>query len=156
MTNYFTHCLLLHLWIWKLQVILTGDVELNLGTKPSSGHKLFLRITFLMVYKSLRKLNIICLSETYLGSSIISQDRNLEMQWYTSIPPPFEFSKYKLLQECIAFVLSIKNKLRIIAAIYRSPCQSPCEFTSFNISLELTLQAVTSKNLSFKSCFRCL
>ena len=109
-----------------------------------------------MVYKSLQKLNIICLSETYLGSSIILQDHNLDMQWYMSIPSPFEFFKYKLLQECIVFVLSIQNKLRIIAAIYRSPCQSPCEFTSFNVSLELTLQAVTSKNLSFKSCFRCL
>ena len=39
-TNYFTHYLLLHLWICKLQVILTGDVELNLSTKPSSGHNL--------------------------------------------------------------------------------------------------------------------
>ena len=50
------------------------------------------------------------------------------------------------IQEGIIFALSIKNKLCIIVALYRFPSQSHSEFTNFVTSLELTLQAIASKN----------
>ena len=94
LTNY-----LFHFWICELQVILSGDVELNPGPKPNSGQNFsichwnlnsipahnFLKNSLLNAYNSLHKFDIICLSETYLDSSILPQDPNLEMQRYTLI-----------------------------------------------------------------------
>ena len=88
----------LFMWICELQVILSGDVELNPGPKPNSSqnfplchgnlsnipaHK-FSKISLLSARKSLYKSDRICLSETYLDSSILL-DTNLEMQGYTLI-----------------------------------------------------------------------
>ena len=93
-TNY-----LFHFWICELQVILSGDVELNSGPKPNSGQNFsiyhwklnsiavhnFSKISLLSAYNSLHKFELTCLSETYLDSSIFRQDPNLEMQRYLSI-----------------------------------------------------------------------
>ena len=59
---------------------------------------------------------------------------------------PLKLLNINYLQECITFELSIKNKFCIIAALYRSPSQSRSEFANFTTSLELTLQAIASKN----------
>ena len=59
---------------------------------------------------------------------------------------PLKLLNINYLQECIIFELSIKNKLYIITTLYRSPSQSHSEFTNFTTSLELTLQAIASKN----------
>ena len=85
--------------LFHLQVILSSDVELNPGPKPSSGQKFsvchwnlksipthnFSKISLLSAYNSLHMFDIICLSETYLYSTILPQDPNLEMQGYTLI-----------------------------------------------------------------------
>ena len=42
--------------------------------------------------------------------------------------------------------MSIKHKLCIVAALYRSPSQPHSEFTNFSTSLELTLHAMASTN----------
>ena len=59
---------------------------------------------------------------------------------------PLKLLNINYLQERVTFELSIKNKLCIIAALYRSPSQSNSELTNFATSLELTLQATASKN----------
>ena len=90
---------LFHFWICKLQVILSGDVELNPGPTPNSGQNFsichwnlnsipahnFSKISLFSAYNSLHKFDIICLSETYFDSSILPQDPNLEMPGYTLI-----------------------------------------------------------------------
>ena len=161
--------------ICELQVILSGDVELNPGPKPSSGQNFsvchwnlksilahFSKISLLSAYNSLHKFDIIDLSKTYLDSSILP---NLEIQAYTLIRAdhpsnvkrggacvyfknyfPLKLLNINYLQECITFELSIKRKLCIITALYKSPSQSHSEFTNFTTSLELTLQAIASKN----------
>ena len=61
---------------------------------------------------------------------------------------PLKLLNINYVQECITFELSIKNNLCIIAALYRFPIpHSHSKFANFTISLELTLQAISSKNL---------
>ena len=163
------------MWISELQVVLSGDVELNPGPKPNSGRNFsvchwnfnsvlahnFPKISLLSVYNSLNKFNVICLSETYLDSSILPQDPNLERQGYTLIRAnhpsnvkggcvfynnhlPLKLLNINYLQECTTFEISIKSKLCIIAGLYGSPSQSQSGFTNFNTSLELTLPAIVS------------
>ena len=90
---------LFHFWICKLQVLSSDDVKLNPGPKPNSGQNFsichwnvnsipahnFSKISLLSAYNSLQNFDIICLSETYLDSSIIPQDSNLEIQGYMLI-----------------------------------------------------------------------
>ena len=90
---------LFHFWICKLQVILSGDVELNPGPTPNSGQNFsichwnlnsipaynFSKISLFSAYNSLHKFDIICLFETYFDSSILPQDPNLEMPGYMLI-----------------------------------------------------------------------
>ena len=64
-------------------------------------------------------------------------------------PSSLETVSHKLLQECITFQLSTKNKLCIIATLYGSPSQSHNEFTNFTARVELMLPTIASKNISF-------
>ena len=124
-----------------------GAVELNPRLKPNSGENFsichwnlnsipahnFLKNSLLNAYNSLHKFDIICLSETYLDSSILTQDPNLEMHVYTLIradhssnvkrggvyvyyknPLSLKLLNINYFQECITFKLSIKNKFCII------------------------------------------
>ena len=123
-------------------ITLSGDVELNSGSKrnaaqtPSICHwnvngisaHIVVKLSHLRAYLSVHKFDIICLSGTYLDSSI--DDGNLEILGYYLIRSDHPFNKkrggiciyYKnflplkvtavrLLEECIAFHLIISNKL---------------------------------------------
>ena len=87
-------------WIYKIfSLLLSGDVELNPGPKPNTDetfsichwnpnslltynyNKLFL----LGAYIAVDKFDVICLSETYLYSTIASDDENLEITSYNLV-----------------------------------------------------------------------
>ena len=84
------------LWLYSLAIKCSGDIEENPGPKPNpceylsichwnlnsiSAHN-FIKLVFLRAYISINKINIICLSETYLDSSVSSDDDNLELPGY--------------------------------------------------------------------------
>ena len=137
---------------------------------PTHSCAQLFEISLLSTYNASHKFDVICLSETYLDSSILPQDPNLKVQGYKLIRGdhpsdvkqggacvyyknhlPLKLLNINYLQECITFELSIKNKLCIIAALYRYPIQSHSESTNFTTSLELTLQAIASSRNSFLS-----
>ena len=112
---------------------------------------------------SIHKCDIICLSETYVDSSI--DDESLEISGYYLIRFDHPSNKkrggiciyYKnflllkvtgirLLEECIAFDLIISKKLRSFVAFCRSPSQSQDDFTTFSDNLEMTLDLVSKEN----------
>ena len=117
-------------------------------------------------YTSLHSFDVVCLSETYLDSSILSHDLNLEVQRYDLIRAdhpsnvkrggvciyyknhlPLKLTNINFLHECLTIELHIKNKLCVLVALYRSPNQSNNEFSSFITNLESTLQAITLRKL---------
>ena len=164
-------------WLYILLIILTGDVELNPGPKGKAAQTLavchwnlnsicahnFTKLSLLRAYLSAHKFDIICLSETYLDSSI--DDPSLEISGYyllSSDHPsnkkcggiciyykdflPLKVTGVRLLEECIFFDLIISNKICSFVALYRSPSQSPDDFATFSHNFEMTLDLVSKKN----------
>ena len=89
----FVSCNLL-CWLHILLITLIGDVELNPGPKRNAAQTFsicqwnlnsicahnFAKLSLLRAYASVHKFDIICLSETYLDSSI--DNENLEISGY--------------------------------------------------------------------------
>ena len=85
-----------HIWVCSILITLSGDNEKNPGPKPSSCDKFsichwhlnsisehnFIKISPLRAYVSTHNFDILCLSETYLDSSISSNDNNLTIPGY--------------------------------------------------------------------------
>ena len=77
----------------------SGDIEQNPGPKPNSCECLsichwnlnsisahnFIKLSLLRAYTSTNKIDIKCLSETYLDSSISSDSGNLELPGYNLV-----------------------------------------------------------------------
>ena len=86
-------------WLFIIFLSLSGDIEENPGPKPKSCQSLsichwnlnsisahnFCKLSLLQAYNSIHKYDIICLSETYLNSSILYDDDNLEFPGYNLI-----------------------------------------------------------------------
>ena len=152
---------------------LSGDIELNPGPKPNSfknfsichwnlssitSHK-FLKVKLLSAYNAIQKFDIICISESYLNSDILSSDEKLNITGYDMFRAdhpsgdrrggvciyyketlPIKELKISYLQESICFDLKIGNKLCSIVSLYRSPSQTSDEFENFLNNLNLTLE----------------
>ena len=111
---------------------------------------------------------MICLSETFLDSSIPSNDERLNMKGYKLIRAdnpsdskkdgvgiyykeflavrPFEV---KNLNECLIFEVSIKNKRGYVVSLYRSPSQTQDKFDIFLINFEKLISDIITKNPLF-------
>ena len=78
---------------------LSGDIEENPGPKRNSSQKLsichwnlnsiaahnFIKVSLLVAYNYIYKCNIICLSETYLDSSVVLGDDSFERPGYNLV-----------------------------------------------------------------------
>ena len=85
-----------HIWVCSILITLSDDIEKNPGTKPSSYDKFsifhwnlnsisahdFIKIFLLRAFVSTHNFDILCLLETYLDSSISSNDSNLTIPGY--------------------------------------------------------------------------
>ena len=119
--------------------------------------------SLLRAYVSLHKFDMICLSETYLDSSI--DDKSFETSGYYLIGSdhpsnknggsiciyykifiPLKVTGVRLLEECITFDLIISNNLCSFVALYRSPSQSQDDFATFSNNFKMTLDLVSKKN----------
>ena len=81
-------------WLYILLITLVGDVELNPGPKHKAAQTLsichwnfnsicahkFVKLSHLGAYVSVHRIDIICLSDTYLDSSV--DDKSLEISGY--------------------------------------------------------------------------
>ena len=110
-------------------------------------------------------MDIICLSETYLDSTIQSDNDNLEIPGYNLVRSdhpsnnkrggvciyykaslPLRVIDICFLQECIIFEVMIGDKQCNFVALYRSPSQDQDEFDSFSKNLEITLDKLALNN----------
>ena len=110
----------------------------------------FIKISLLKTYIATYKLDVICLSETYLDSSISNDDDNLEIPGYdlfradhpsntkrgsvciyhrNSLPLKILGTQY--LQECLNFEIRLRGKLCRFVSLCRSPSQSQDDFEAF-------------------------
>ena len=100
----------------------------------------FEKINLLEAYNTINKLDVIYLSESYLDSSIASDNDNLNIKGYNlyradhpsnvkrggvcayireSLPARYLSNAY--LQECLISEISINNKMGYVVSLYRSP-----------------------------------
>ena len=110
-------------------------------------------------------MDIICLSETYLDSTIQSDNGNLEIPGYNLVrfdhpsnnkrggvciyykaSLPLRVIDICLLQECIIFEMMIGDKQCNFIALCRSPGQDQDEFDSFSKNLKITLDKLALNN----------
>ena len=144
-----------------------GDIELNLVPKKSKENTLsvchwnlnsitvhnFSKLTQLKAYVSNYKYDFICLSETYLDSSI--PDDMIEIEGYNLARPdhpnnikrggvciyykeslPVRIISLPFLNETLLLEMSYNNKKIIASVIYRSPSQNNDEFQLLLTNLE--------------------
>ena len=119
-----------------------------------------MKLSLLWAYITVHEFDVIYLPETYLDSSILHDDDNLQISGYNlyredhpltskqggvciyhKISLPLKNKNIHYLQECINFEIKIKDKLCNFISLYRSP-----NFQSFINNLELNLDSVVVNN----------
>ena len=165
-------------WLYSCLIILSGDVEVNPGPKNSVSECLsichwnlnsisaddYSKLFLLKAYISVHKFDIICLSETYLDSTVPLDDDNLVISGYNLIRSdhpsntkrggvclycknylPLRVLNISYLKECLNFELKISDKSCTFIALYRSPSQSQDDFETFSDNFEMTLETLAQK-----------
>ena len=166
------------MWLYSVAIKRSGDIEENPGQSPNScgcfsichwnldsisSHN-FIELSLLRAYISVNKIDIICLSETYLDSSISSDNDNLELPGYNLVRAdnptntkrggvciyyhnslPLKVIDIQLLNECINFEIRIGGKLCSFLCLYRLPSQTRDIFETFAVNFELTLDSIMNK-----------
>ena len=167
------------IWVHALLIRQSGDIEMNPGPKPNPCHSFsichwnlnslaahnYLKVSLLRAYVAIEKFDVVCLSETYLDSSNLSDDDNFYLPGYNLVRAdhpsnakkggvciyfknslPLKVLDIQLLQECINFEIKIADKTCNFISLYRSPSQSKDEFESFADNLELNLDSIVHRN----------
>ena len=165
-------------WLCSCLIILSGDVEVNPGPKNSVSECLsicdwnlnsilahdYSKLFLLKAYISVHKFDIICLSETYLDSTVSLDDVNLVSSGYNltcSDHPsntkgggvclyyknylPLRVLNLSYLKECLNLELKIGDKSCNFIALYRSPSKSQDDFETFSDNFEMTLETLAEK-----------
>ena len=175
----FVYCFYLFLF---LPLLCKEDVESNPGPKKNKEFSLSCchwnansvlahncaKVTFLEGYNSVFKYDFICISETYLDSTISSDNKNLNISGYNLIRANHLsnskrgdvciYFKESLavqalnnigLPECLVCKVCLGNKTGYIVVTYRSPSQTYLEFQQFVTSFDTLLQNLQNLNLHF-------
>ena len=167
--HYFENTLLSILTLLYVFVFLRcdGDIELNPGPKKSKENVLsvcrwnlnsitahdFLKLTQLKAYISTYKYDFICLSETYLDSTI--QNNLTDIEGYNLVRAdhaddtkrggvciyykeslPVRVTNLPFFNEALLLEMSYKKTKVLVSVIYRSPSQNTNEFNLFLTHLE--------------------
>ena len=155
-----------------------GDIEVNPGPKKNcstnfsfchwnlnslSAHN-YVKLSSLQAYNSVYK-HVICLSETYLDNSLLSDKSDMNFPGYTLVRADYPgnvergglciYFKESLsmrfldvpgnLDECLLCELSFKKKKCFIATLYRSPSQSREEFEKFLGNFEVLIKSISNQ-----------
>ena len=166
-----------HIWLYLIIFIFSqcGDIEKKSGSKQNScqtfpicywdlsnilAHN-FLKLFILQTYITVYNFDIICLSETYLDSSILPDHHNLKTQIYNlfredhhlnnkrggiciyyKIYLPLNIKKIHYLKERIDFEITITGKVCIfITFLYHSPNHKD-NFVSFLNNFKINLDSI--------------
>ena len=132
------------IWVHALLIRQSGDIAMNRGPKPNPCHSFsichwnlnsltahnYLKVSLLRAYVGIKKFNVVCLSETYLNSSNLSDDDNFNLPCYNVAradhPSNTKMVLFvsisfdiQLLQECINFEIRTADKTCNFIFLYR-------------------------------------
>ena len=153
-----------------------GDIEINPGPRKLKTSSLSVchwnlnslcahnheKLTQLKAYNSLYKYDFICLSETFLDSSI--PDDKIKIEGYELVRDdhpdhtkrggvciyyreslPVQEIKISYFKEALLLEMNYNHKKVIVSVIYRSPSQSNIEFDLFLANLEQLLCEINNR-----------
>ena len=169
-----------HVWLYLILTKRSGDIEQNPGPKSNSSQSFsichwnlinsifphnFIKISLLKTYIATHKLDVICLSEIYLDSSISNDDDNLEFPGYDLFRAdhpsntkrcgvciyyrnslPLKILNIPYLHERINFEIRIGGKLCRFVSLFCSPSQSQDDFKSFANNFDLNIDTAIANN----------
>ena len=128
----------------------------------------FEKINLLKAYNTINKFDVICLSESYLDSSIASDNDDLNIKRYNlyradhpnnvkrgalcayirgSLLVRYLSNAY--LQECLILEISVNNKKSYVVSLHRSPNQTSDEFDTFINNFEKIIIDIYSRKADF-------
>ena len=151
-----------------------GDIEINLGPKRSSltfcywngvaAHE-FIIASLLQGYTTERNFNIICLSETFLNSSLYSEDDRLKIEGYNLIRSDHLSGSKKggvcvyykehiplvrrddlcTVSNCLVTEIRLEKEKCFFTCLYRSPSQTQHEFENFCKNLNTLMDHINNE-----------
>ena len=140
------------IWVHALLIRQSGDIEMNPGPKPNPCHSFsichwnlnslaahnYLKVSLLRAYVAIEKFDVVCVSETYLDSSNLSNDDDFYLPDYNLVRPDHRsnakkvvFASIVILSLCIDLSVNLKMKL------------NPLQITSSLISTQLYTDILT-------------
>ena len=124
------------------------------------------KLSLIIAYNTVQKFDIICISETYLNSSV--NENLLLIPGYHLLRADHPENRKKggvclyykeqlslrqietpYFSQCILCTLTVQNKVGYVAVIYRSPSQSVNEFDDFLLNFEKLLNQISQLKSSF-------
>ena len=149
----------------------SGDVETNLGPKKPSVIKFchwnlnglaahdFLKVSLIEAFITTHNFDIICLSETFLDSTVSQHDEDIMINGYSLLRvdhpsnskrggvclyfkehlPLIRRNGLSILQECLVTEIIVDNEKCFLTCFYRSPNQNHEELENFSSNLNLLL-----------------
>ena len=158
-----------------------GDIEPNLGPSKLKTNNFsvyhwnlnslivhsFSKFNHLKAYNSIYKYDFICLSETYLDSSI--PDNLIDIEGYKLIQAdhpdnikrggvsiyykeslPVRVISLPYFKEALLLEMSNKNKKVMVSVIYRSPSQTNDKFEAFLSNFQMLLNDINNRKLLYQ------
>ena len=126
------------------------------------------KLSSIAAYNTIHKYDFICISETYLDSSVHADDRDILINGYNLICADHpsnnkrsgmciyyrECLAVQLVEtnyqsECLLCEVSINNKKGHVAFLHRSPSQNSLEFDNFILNFEMMPSDINSSNPHF-------
>ena len=166
-----------------LLLFMSGDIELNPGPKKTNSsckfsvchwnlnslaaHN-FEKVGLLEALNTINKLDIICVSESYLDSTFSSDNEDINIKGFKLVRVdhpnnikrggvcayardflPVRIVSNHHLSECLNLEINLKSKKGYLLSLYRSPNQNPDEFELSLTNLENLLADITYRNPHF-------
>ena len=164
---------------FALLLLCQGDIESNLGPKKSGNCQPLkfcswnlnsilsencFKVSLLKSCNALHNYDFVCLSETFLSSSVSSTLDSLSIDGYNIVRSdhpsgskrggvccyfkeslPIRILKITPMTECLVLEMLCNNKLIIVSVIYCSPSQCSQKFVQFEMLFSQLLNDIASK-----------
>ena len=119
-----------------------------------TAHKM-LKKSLTEAYRTSHKYDFICISESYIDSTVAADDKDLAIEGYNLVRAdhPNDLKKggvsiqlinVNYLGECLLCEITFDNTKGYIAVLYRSPSQTSSTFNCFLLNFEKMLQEISA------------
>ena len=157
-----------------LLLLLSGDIETNPGPKRSSNIKFchwnlnglaahdFIKVPLVEAFITSNNFDLVCLSETFLDSTIPNDDVNIQINAYSLLRadhpnnikrggvciyfkeslPLIRRNDLTNIKDCIVTEINVNNEKCFFTCLYRSPSQSHDELERFCANFDLLLSNI--------------